>query len=50
MLPLEPLYADLDFAERNYRALVGHLLANGTTNGRLFRDGAQAVTRRLIDI
>lgn len=48
--PLEARYADTAFAERAYRALVGDLLANGTTTTVYFATIHQEATRRLVDI
>ena len=48
--PLEAQYADLDFARPRYEALVGDLLANGTTTALYFATVHQAATRLLADI
>lgn len=48
--PLEARYADLTFAERAYRTLVGDLLANGTTTAVYFATVHGEATRRLVDI
>jgi guanine deaminase len=48
--PLEARYADLDFATRSYDALVGDLLANGTTTALYFGTIHLAATKRLADI
>jgi guanine deaminase len=48
--PLEARYADLAFAERNYRALVRDLLGNGTTTALYFATIHPEATCRLVDI
>jgi guanine deaminase len=48
--PLEARYADLAFARRAYEALVGDLLANGTTTALYFATIQQEATRLLADI
>ena len=48
--PLEARYADLAFAERAYSALVGDLLALGTTTALFFATIHQEATRLLADI
>ncbi|MDR3476292.1 MAG: guanine deaminase [Devosia sp.] len=48
--PLEARYADLDFARPRYEALVGDLLANGTTTAVYFATIHQDATRLLADI
>ena len=48
--PLEARYADLAFARRSYEALVGDLLANGTTTALYFATIHQEATRLLADI
>ena len=48
--PLEARYADLDFAKESYGALVGDLLANGTTTALYFATLHQQATRALADI
>jgi cytosine/adenosine deaminase-related metal-dependent hydrolase len=48
--PLEARYADLAFARRAYEALVGDLLANGTTTAVYFATIHQEATRLLADI
>jgi guanine deaminase len=48
--PLEARYADLSFAEPAYAALVGDLLALGTTTAVLFATIHQDATRLLADI
>ena len=48
--PLEARYADLAFAERAYSALVGDLLALGTTTAVFFATIHQEATRLLVDI
>jgi guanine deaminase len=48
--PLEARYADVAFAERAYRALVGDLLALGTTTAVLFATIHDEPTRLLVDI
>jgi guanine deaminase len=48
--PLEARYADLGFARESYEALVGDLLANGTTTALYFATVHQAATRLLVDI
>lgn len=47
--PLEARYADLAFAERAYAALVGDLLALGTTTALFFGTIHQEATRLLVD-
>jgi guanine deaminase len=47
--PLEARYADLAFAERAYSALVGDLLALGTTTASFFATIHQEATRLLAD-
>lgn len=47
--PLEARYTDLAFAERAYSALVGDLLALGTTTALFFATIHQAATRLLAD-
>ena len=47
--PLEARYTDAAFAERIYDALVGDLLALGTTTAVLFATIHQDATRRLVD-
>jgi guanine deaminase len=48
--PLEARYADLAFAKRAYSALVGDLLALGTTTALFFATIHQEATRLLVDI
>ena len=48
--PLEARYADLAFAGRAYAALVGDLLALGTTTAMFFATIHQEATRLLADI
>jgi guanine deaminase len=48
--PLEARYADRDFAERRYTALVADLLANGTTTALYFGTIHVGATKRLADI
>lgn len=48
--PLEARYVDLAFADRAYRALVGDLLANGTTTAVYFATIHGEATRRLVDV
>jgi guanine deaminase len=48
--PLEARYADLGFARRSYTALVGDLLANGTTTAVYFATVHEDATRLLVDI
>ena len=48
--PLEARYADLDFARTSYTALVGDLLANGTTTALYFATIHQQASRLLVDI
>lgn len=48
--PLEARYADLAFARRSYEALIGDLLANGTTTALYFATIHQDATRLLVDI
>ena len=48
--PLEARYADLGFAQEAYSALVGDLLANGTTTALYFATIHQQATRALADI
>jgi guanine deaminase len=47
--PLEARYADLAFAEQAYSALVGDLLALGTTTASFFATIHQEATRLLVD-
>jgi len=48
--PLEARYSDLAFARRSYEALVGDLLAGGTTTALYFATVHQDATRLLADI
>ncbi len=48
--PLEARYADAAFARRNYEALVGDLLAGGTTTALYFATLHTEATRILVDI
>jgi guanine deaminase len=48
--PLEARYADLAFARRSYEALVGDLIAGGTTTAVYFGTIHQDATRLLADI
>jgi guanine deaminase len=48
--PLEARYADTAFAGRHYAALVGDLIANGTTTALYFATVHQEATRLLVDI
>jgi guanine deaminase len=48
--PLEAQYADLDFARPRYDALVGDLLANGTTTALYFATAHLEATKLLADI
>lgn len=48
--PLEARYADLDFARPRYEALVGDLLANGTTTALYFATAHLEATKLLADI
>ncbi len=48
--PLEARYADLAFARKSYEALVGDLLAGGTTTALYFATIHQEATRLLAEI
>ena len=48
--PLEAKYADIAFARASYTALVGDLIANGTTTAVYFATVHQEATRLLVDI
>ena len=48
--PLEARYADLDFARPRYDALVGDLLANGTTTALYFATADLEPTKLLADL
>lgn len=48
--PLEARYADLAFAEQAYQALVGDLLALGTTTAVMFASIHGPATKRLVDL
>ncbi|WP_394836025.1 guanine deaminase [Pendulispora rubella] len=48
--PLEARYANTDFAQRSYEALVADLLSHGTTTALYFATVHQEATRLLVDI
>jgi len=48
--PLEARYTDVAFARDSYQALVGDLLANGTTTALYFATIHQEATQALVDI